>query len=274
MNKLPTSETCKDCNYMRSETACCKCGIYMATPTPETNAVSFRPTRGFELCVPADFAQNLEWERNEARKHTSRLHKELIEAGSIIHGRMTEIQRLQLENYHLLKICDALKISFSQQYELRNYEARDHKLQEQKELQADNQYDVALNAYSKFLLRFQIPSAPKSEKKQTMKTEMPVEIFVAPRNSGSLQGYGAWYPINMTNGNIKVPNVNLTSYTRTDQIAQQLIDAHAQGMTDAETELQKCPNPFQHHTNRSENFGASWMRDNGSKAIRTAMLKN
>src|ERR1035437_2408599 len=155
MNKLPTSETCKDCNYMRSETACCKCGIYMATPTPETNSVSFRPTRGFELCVPADFAQNLEWERNEARKHTSRLHKELIEAGSIIHGRMTEIQRLQLENYHILKICDALKISFSQQYELRNYKARDHKLQEQKELQADNKYDMALNAYSKFLLRFQ-----------------------------------------------------------------------------------------------------------------------
>lgn len=268
MNKLPTSETCKDCNYMRSETACCKCGIYMATPTPETNAVSFRPTRGFELCVPADFAQNLEWERNEARKHISNCDKRLNEIGGLFHDRMVEIQRLQLENYHILKICDALKISFSQQYELRNYKARDHKLQEQKELQADNQYDVALTAYSELLLR-------QSEKKQIRKTKIPLEIFVAPRNAGaSSQGYGAWYPINMTNGDPKVPNINLTSYTRTDQIAQQLIDAHAQGMTDAETELQKCPNPFQHHTNRSENFGASWMRDNGSKAIRTAMLKN
>jgi len=42
----------------------------MNTPTPETNAVSFRPT-GYELCVSSGFACKLERQRDEALRRCS-----------------------------------------------------------------------------------------------------------------------------------------------------------------------------------------------------------
>lgn len=87
----------------------------MNTPTPETDAmeVDFNP-----YTVPADFARNLECERDEYKKLLSETLK----------SDMPVVERLLLERDQLRKVCDelALMIDPFEYGELTSYNSLPH----------------------------------------------------------------------------------------------------------------------------------------------------
>ena len=84
------------------------------TPTPETDAVTFRPTTRYEECVAADFARKLERERDEARKRANdreqmwhKAERESEYHKSMWEGQINRTKLAEAELTQLRKVCDA-----------------------------------------------------------------------------------------------------------------------------------------------------------------------